>query len=395
MEITRDYILLQRNISKTESDCVVYFLNNVKKLSSICTKIKKWKCRICHVFENSKYNKKATYTLTIMNNPLFYRKIEFEDCLPLNDITKNPQACPVTFNTSTEWKDIDNLVILPNHGWDFYELEWILKRWESSLGIFDYDNFWIASTYPMDIYNNPVVPSIVLFYIKLYIKKEGLKKMKEKFHALYQFERDKLGNRLLEFFYHETIHPTNDKTELYEKIHKLYHQTKETHPYRRYLFYKNFSLTSKQKFKLNLYIQQYLSFYSMYICSDFCTYRKSQLLYGIEKGNMEFIQFFENKEEKLVQEIQSVNKLHSCHFQWIGKDHIKKLKSPFWKYINSNWNHIPRNINLWDIRVVNYNDHQMKIGESLPSSFPIDWIRNFHDKNFVPKTTRRKKINQL
>jgi hypothetical protein len=390
MEITKDYILFRRNINKTDNDCLVYFMSSVKKLKAISTKIKKWNCRVCHVFENSNYNKKATYTLTILNNPLFYQKIDFEDCLPFNEITKNPQACPVTFNTSTQWKNIDNVVILSNNGWDFYELEWILKRWESSLGIFDFDNFWIASTYPMDIYNNPVHYSIVLFYVKLFINKAGLSSMKTKFHALYQFYKDKLGTMLLEFFYHETINPTTDKTKLYEKIHKLYHKTNKTHPYRRYLFYKNYCLTSKQKFKLNLYIQQYLSFHSMYVCSDFCLYRKEQLISGIEKGNMEFLQFFEKKEKKLVEEINLVNEYHSSYFQWIGKDHIKKIKSPFWKYVYYNWTNIPRNINLWDIRVVNYNDHQMKIGEDLSSSFPIDWVRNFHNKNFSPEIKRKK-----
>ena len=107
---------------------------------------------------------------------------------------------------------------------------------------------------------------------------------------------------LLEFFYHETIHPTTDKTKLYEKIHQLYHKTSASNPYRRYLFYKNYSLTSKQKFRLNLYIQQYLSFNSMYICSDFCFHRKQQIISGIEKGNMEFFQFFEKKESKLEEE---------------------------------------------------------------------------------------------
>ena len=295
----------------------------------------------------------------------------------------------MTFDNSTEWKDIDNLVILPNNGWDFYELEWILKRWESSLGIFDFDNFWIASTYPMDIYNNPVHYSIVLLYIKLFIKKKGLNTMKIKFHALYQFY-SKLGNMLLEFFYHETIQPTTDKAKLYEKIHQLYHKTSANHPYRRYLFYKNYSLTSKQKFRLNLYIQQYLSFSSMYICSDFCLHRKQQLISGIEKGNMEFFQFFEKKESKLVEEISLINKHHSGFFQWIGKDHIKKIKSPFWKFVYHNWANIPRNINLWDVRVVYYNDHQMKIGEELCSSFPIDWVRNFHSKDFVPKIRKKR-----
>ena len=389
MEITKDYILLRRNINKTETDCIVYFVNSVRKLKTISTKIKNWNCRICHVFENCKYHKKATYALTILNNPILFQKIDFEDCLPFNEITKNPQACPVTFDSSSEWKDIDNLIVLPNNGWDFYELEWILKRWESSLGIFDFDNFWIASTYPMDIYNNPVHFSIVLFYIKLFIKKKGLNTMKMKFHALYQFH-NKLGNMLLEFFYHETIHPTTDKAKLYEKIHQLYHKTSASHPYRRYLFYKNYSLTSKQKFRLNLYIQQYLSFTSMYICSDFCFHRKQQIISGIEKGNMEFFQFFEKKESKLEEEIGLVNKHHSGFFQWIGKDHIKKIKSPFWKFVYHNWANIPRNINLWDVRVVYYNDHQMKIGEELCSSFPIDWVRNFHNKDFIPKIRKKR-----
>jgi hypothetical protein len=32
----------------------------------------------------------------------------------------------------------------------------------------------------------------------------------------------------------------------------------------------------------------------------------------------------------------------------------------------------------------------MKIGEDLSSSFPIDWVRNFHNKNFSPEIKRKK-----
>ena len=97
MEITKDYILLRRNSNKTESDCIVYFVNSVKKLKTISTKIKKWNCRICHVFENCKYHKKATYALTILNNPIFFQKIDFEDCLPFNEITKKSSSMSCDF----------------------------------------------------------------------------------------------------------------------------------------------------------------------------------------------------------------------------------------------------------------------------------------------------------
>jgi hypothetical protein len=391
METSNEYIIFYRNQKKDNTECLIYFKEKVKQLKKIATKIKKWNCRKCYVFENSRIHIKASYILSILNNPFFYEKISFNNSLPLNDLTKDPQLCPVTFESATNWLDIKNLIVLQGNGWDYYELEWILKRWESSLGVFDYDNFWIASTYPMDIYNNPVHFSVVLFYIKLFTQRHSLKELKIKFFALYQFYKDKLGKLLLEFFYNETINPYNDKIELYQRIHQIYHKTNSSNPYHRYLFYNTYCITSKQKFKINLYIQQYLSFNGMYICSDFCNHRKEQLINGMEKGTLEYLQFFKRDEDKLLKEINSVNEYHSYCFQWIGKDHIKKLKSPFWKYVFLNWNTIPRNIYLWDIRVVNYNDHQMKIGDNLLTLFPSDWIQNFHDKNYKPTVRKRKK----
>lgn len=392
MNITKDYLLLTRNITKNERQCLVFFLKEVKNLKKIAFKIKSKNCKKCYVFCNSKFHLKASYILTILNNFSFSEKIYFDECLPLNDMTREPTLCPVTFQEAEEWKNVNHLVVIPNNGWDFYENEWILQRWESALGIFDYDNFWIASSYPLDLYNKPVHFNIVLFYIKLCIQNIGVKAFKLKYFALYQFYKDKkLGKLLLEFFHEETLYPTQNKEILYQKIHKIYHSISSNHPYRRFLFYNSYCLTSKHSFKLNLYIQQYLSFHGMFVCQNFCNLRKSQLISGIEKNNQEFYNFFKKKEENLFSEIQSLHNHYNHIFQWVGKDTIQKMKSPFWKYIYRNWNYCSRNINLWDIRVITYNDNQNKIGEHLLSLFPIEWIRNFDDKKYKIQPTRKKK----
>lgn len=390
MELSKDYILFCRNLTKNKIECLLYFDKEVKFLQKFVSKLKKKNCVKCFVFCDLKYDVKATYILNIMIDTSFDKKIYFEDCLPNSDLTKEPQLCPVVFEETDNWKDIKNTVVLSNMDWDFYQLDWILQRWETSLGIFDYDNFWIASSYPLDIYNIPVHYKIVLFYIKLGIRKLGLKTFQLKFFGLYQFYKDKLGKLLLEFFYDYTLHPIKEKAEIFQKIHKIYHSISVKHPYRRFLFYNNYSLTVKNEFKMNLYIQQYISFYGMFVCQNFCNLRKEQIINGIDKGSREYISFFDKNEDKLLKEIKFLHDHYDHIFHWIGRDTLKTLKNPFWKYVYINWNMIPRNINLWDSRVLKYNDHQYKIGENLLSMFPVHWIRNFHDKKFI---CSKRKIN--
>lgn len=382
--VSNEYLIIRRDNKKGRNDCIVYFYNEPKSFGKIVSEITDWNCYRCLVFSNSVFHLKGSYILSIMNNPSFMEKIEIIDSLPRDEITRDPQLCPVTFQESTTWNDISNIVIIPGNGWDFYELEWILQRWETGFGFFDYDTFWNIPTYPKDLYNNPIDYRIVLFYVKLYEYRYSIQQLKDNFFGLYQFYKDSMGNLMLKFFYEETVTPSQTNIDLYKRIHMLYHTVPKTHKYRLFLFHHSYSTTSKLKFKLYLFILQFLSFEGMFVCGDFCQRQKKQIINGLEKKNIEYYSFLNNVND-LEREINSIHIKYKKNIIWIGKEHVSKMKSSFWNFVHQNWNYLSRNICLWDIRTVNYSDNQIQVGEEkLTIMFPIDWVRKFDDKNFVP-----------
>ena len=397
-----DCLVIKRksNLTKTGYEALVHFRSKPHNFKRIMEEIQnQWLCTKIYVYADSKYDVKGTYFF----NLYFYQtqsteKFFYENSLPQFELTRKPDAIPVTLRETTDWTQVENISILPFNGWDFYELEWILQRWESSLSIFDFDEFWILPSYPKDVYNNIVHPDIILYTIDSYIEKHSLKDLEINFFALYLFCKDNLGKEILKLFYkyHDKKIPI-ERVILYKDLHKLYHETEKTHEYRPYLFFQNYSLSNRDKFRMNLFILQYFSFYGMFICDYFIEQRKKFLFSGIQANFPELLRFFPN--QNVLQE--NLSKAVSNHFQknltWIGRNHVKELaqknKEDYWNYIDCHWNYYPRNVCLFDIKISCYDDQQLKLGVSTKKLFLKEWVMNFDNENYKPKISilRRKR----
>lgn len=381
-----EYILFKRKTKEGKKQCILYFINEIKNLKEISKQLKLLSIDEFYIFEKGKYHKIATYILTILCNLEFNKKI-IENFFPFGEMSKTPEL--VSFSEEKVWNNINLISIIPKENdWDFYELEWILQRWDTALGFFDNDNFWSCPSYPSDLWNNKIHPDIILFYCRLYIKKYTLKDFKINFFGLYQFYKDKFSNNILYFFYeYEKKHLSN--IDLYKKIHNLYHKSDKNHPYHLFLYYNNFSVTSRNQFKINLFINQFLSYEGMYLCLGFSKDRKTSILKGIQKKLYYLFPYIKNEDE-FIKEIEIISNYYGKNLSWIGKEHIEPLESPFWKFIYKNWHHIPRNLFLWDNRSIQYGDTQLMVGKSLTSIFPLDWSKNFYNKDYEPKSRLRK-----
>ena len=378
----KNYITFNRKRVDNREERIIHFLKKVTKLKLVKKRLNLKRNTICYVFEQGKFHKIGSYILSILCG--CEEKIVYDSLLPNGEMTKNPYQCPVSFSDEKEWNDLLTISILPlKNDWEFYELEWILKRWETSLGFFDFDSHWPTPTYPSDLWNQYVEPNLILFYCKLYIDKYNIKKFQNEFFALYQFYKDKTGQKILDFFYNEMKNPSKDNIDIYRKIHTLYHSINKNHLYRIHLFYNNFSVTTKNKFKINLFISQYLSFNCMYICMDYFQQRKTFILSGIQKNYHIYLPFFK-KENDIEIEILNINHYFKKNMIWIGKNHVKLIKTPFWNFVYKNWEQIPRNLFTIDMRSIQYGDSQLKIGQSFLSIFPNDWVKKFHQKDFNP-----------
>lgn len=397
-----DCIVFKRKnvLTKKGYEALVHFRSKPHNFKKIMEKIRNhWLCTKIYVYSDSKFDIKGTYFF----NLYFYQtlpteKFSHENSLPEFELTRKPDVIPVTFQETADWTQVKNISILPFNGWDFYELEWILQRWESSLSIFDYDEFWILPSYPKDIYNNIVHPDVILYTIGSYVEKHGIKDFEIKFFALYLFFKDNVGKGILNLFYkYYDKKKTIDRIILYKDLHQLYHATEKTHEYRPYLFFQNFSLSNRDKFRMNLFVLQYFSFYGMFICDHFIEQRKKFLFSGIQANFPELLRFFSN--ETVLQE--KLGKALPNHFQkqltWIGRNHVREMakenKEDFWNYIDSHWNYYPRNVCLFDIKVSCFDDQQLKLGISTKKLFLKDWVMNFDNENYTPKISilRRKR----
>ena len=383
-------IIFQRILKKTNStECLVFFKKKPHSLMDISEIIQhqlNMFPETTYVYGESKYNIKATYILnTIIHNTNVEKHIRHVDSLPEHDLTHEPQTVPVTFSESNTWDEIESISAVPFNGWDFYELEWILQRWEKSLGIYDYDEFLVVPSYPKDIYNNTIPPEIFQFIVSMYIEKESIDTLREKYFVLYLFSKDELGKSLLSFFYKYNGVKNIHKLQLFKDLHKMFHKMDNSHEYKRFIFYENYSLSNTMNFRIALFIGQYISFYGMYVCPTFVKERGRFLVRGIQMKHFEFLEFFRSLED-LQKEICMIEQEFSGILTWIGKTHVKKLasKSNFWSYMYSNWSKMNRNVYLWDCTTIKYNDTQLSMGHKITNIFPIKWNKEFYKKNFIP-----------
>lgn len=310
--------------------------------------------------------------------------------LPFFDYTKEPVN--VTMNqTETAWHNVENIAFIPNNkgkDWDFYELNFILQKFESAFGFFDIDSFIITLTYPKDLLFNPIDPDIVFYYCKKYIDRNSKEDFQFKFPALNTFYRDKLGRSMLYFFYDETIKSdTYDLKRIIKSIHKIYHETSDLHPFKRYIFYENYSaLQSKRRFCVKRYMLVFLSFYNMFVDIHLIRQRKSNILIGLKHDkNFMFSQYFENFSDIEKQLLSIHSEFQNDCLVWVSRNHIKQVKNkfPLFLFLYNNWyKNIRRNINLWDVKVTLYNDSQTTFGSAILSLFSSVWCNRFHLKDY-------------
>lgn len=378
--IDPSFFALYRVVKDNKRQCLVnfhkeYHENNMKKIKKLFQSDK------IYIYINDIYNQDCTSKANFIHN------IKEDDSFPYFDFTKNPEN--VSLNEELEWNNIRSKAFIPNpnQDWDFFQMEWILRKWEAGFGFFDYDSSLILPTYPRDLMNNLIHPAIVNYYCRRYVNKFGLQNFKSKFSCLYLFYKSKLGKTLLQFFYEELTKPTICKKELIQKLHKIYHKTSSRNKFRIFLFYQNHSIqipNMKGSFDIHKYILVFLSFHLCFFCSHFAQQRKKEIFDGIQlcSKNRVFLQFFKDP-DSVTTEIKNIHDHLPDINSWLTKEHFKTVKTPLSCFIYHNWNLIRRNINLLDARVINFMDTQLIYGNNLQNLFPRCWIENFHKKDYI------------
>ncbi len=339
---------------------------------------------------------------------------EEQQSYPRFDFTRDSKN--VTMDSHDSWNSVSSKCFLTSSSifdWDFYELQWILSKFEAALGIFDRDSFFITPTYMRDVLNTPIHYDLVLYYIKKYINIYGKSNFHDNYYGLYLLSKDSVGTAILKFWYLETIDPSeSNRVKLIKRLHSIYHHdTPENHRFRIHLFYKSTCVPSvKQKFQINKYILSYLSFYGMYIDLFFLKDRRLEIERGMaHQKNSYLYQFYLSSASSssvscssassIVSQIQPLyDFFKKDNLIWISRKHVKTVKTPLFQFLYRNWdNNIRRNISLWDYRSINYADTQYSCGSPLISLFPKNWIQNFHQKDYtfveepVLSSIRRKK----
>lgn len=400
-------ILFSRNPTKEKHEVLCnYGKDKVTKLLSVLQEAcKMWEnVGKVYVYSENEFNPIASTIATTYMFDYQVTNLEIKESFPITDITANPNVIPVTLDDKVnDWNDVESIAILP--GWDFYDIHWLLRHWEKSLGNFDFDSFFHVPSYPRDVYNKNIHPEIIFFILDQFVASYSLEKLKENYFGLYQFYKDNLGKKLLSFFY-ECSEENLSKETLYKKLHMIYHTTCPSHPFRIYLYYLNkglqHSAPSKKYFKVQLFMSQYLSYYGMFVCNNYFESRLPMIVVGIF-DNYKWLQSafeftsLQHLEDVLLLEWQHLYDMFPIQekLTWIGKMHLQKLqkKSSFWKYLYIHWEHFNRNIFLWEKRSHKYGDSQFGTGYPIVDYFPESWTENFENKNFVPveKTNVRRK----
>lgn len=334
---------------------------------------------IC-VLDNLGFNKKLSYFCSylyhILNNSKLIIRPTSTILFPTNNITSSPNIIPVSIFPTESWNNETYICVLP--GWDFYGIEWILYRWEALLATYDINSSLPKPTYPKDLYNNLVVPSLVISTIDKFIKKYSFEKFEKNFFGLSHFYSD-IGRQILELFY-ENTKSSLSKKQLYDKLKKIYKLTSPTNPFRSYLFYKNNCLI-RNNIHFSLFICQFLSFDGMFVCSKYLQENLDNINKNIKKSNIELYSILQDKKDSLSKQLLFNFSLLNNDFNgslcWISRKHLENKTCMFWSYFYNNWNTINRNIFLWHSVSIKYNDTQMCVGSPLFQIYSLDNIVNF------------------
>ena len=335
---------------------------------------------IC-VIEQNGYNNFLSLLVShlyhIIKNSVMSVKPSYELCLPTSEMTKNPSNLPVVFSESLCWRHEKNICILP--GWEFYGLDWILYRWESALGFYDYNCYLPTPSYPCDIYNVPVLPSFILQTIEKWVSAHSLKELKIEYYGLYCFYKDDFGKKLLDFFYQEN-EKSSSKTQLYKKLYDIYHSTEISHPFRPFIFYRNNVITTTKKFRLASFIAIFLSLDGMYICKNFYKNHESDILYSFQKSILRNFGW-SNKQElskEITKAFDLLQKGKENFPTWICREYLEPFsENNFLLSLHSQWNYMDRNLYLCEPHAIRYSDGQYVLGSSITNLYSSKEIANF------------------
>lgn len=397
------YFALKRNLKQNENH--YEFLVNFSSSNDVTDKFlkkviktlkRKWICEkhFVFIYISDKYNHDWTNQAnnnTVLsasdNGTVTNNEHDGHRSYPMFDFTRDVKN--VSIESQEHWDSVSSKCFLTSSSifdWDFYELPWILQKFESGLGIFDRDSFFVTPTYMKDVLNTPIHYDLVLYYIKKYINIYGKSEFHDKYYGLYLLSKDSVGKAVLKFWYLETTDPSNlERVKLIKRIHNIYHNdTPMNHRFRLHLFYQSTCVPSvKQKFQINKYILSYLSFFGMYVDAFFLKDRCLEIERGLSHQKNIYLQQFSSS-SGIVSQIQPLYDFFKTdNLIWISRKHVKRVKTPLFQFLNQNWdNNMRRNISLWDYRSINYSDTQYSCGSSLVSLFPKVWNDNFHRKDY-------------
>lgn len=297
--------------------------------------------------------------------------------MPIREETRYPSLVPVCMTEWNTWTDADLKrisILSSDHGWDFYDVNWLMHKWEAGLSFFDDDILYMnIPVYPTDLFNRKVEPCIIIKETDRYIGLYGKDMFCDRFFALSLLTQEDVGRHILDFFYE--YHEKMTVSDIMEALYKIYTSLPINHYYRDYIFKKNFSvieLHRQMRFKISLFVSQYLSYHGMYISKDFYIMNRKGIGDGVFSHIHELkLQKWKTKMSKqecsdsLDQEFQLLYSILDEEFHWIGKNHIKKflLDSTFWKHIFESWDTLSRrNIFLWESSSFRYSESQTNVG---------------------------------
>jgi hypothetical protein len=112
---------------------------------------------------------------------------------------------------------------------------------------------------------------------------------------------------------------------------------------------------------------------------------------------MFFLKKFVKNPEELEEQI---NKIHETLGEeknqvWLSRSHLRKVKTPFSKYLVNNWHYLRRNLNLWDISILRFDDSQLVYGRPLVTVIPTEWVSNFEDSKYIFVEKKKVKPNKV
>ena len=90
----------------------------------------------------------------------------------------------------------------------------------------------------------------------------------------------------------------------------------------------------------------------------------------------------EEIQKNLKMAFQEVDALTLFPTVWISREHLKNAVSPFLKILYYNWNEVDRNIFLWDLKGIRYNDSQLQVGLNISYLYSTKQINNFSNPNY-------------